>query len=347
MWERGAIVAAGAVLAWSGTAGAQLMIPDIRRDRVMLFDRVHGDVVDLNWITDTGAVGWSFNSPKEARVVGNEIWVSDQVEDAVQRFTMGRVFIASITQHFRPGVRLDNVRGFGDDGSRVYLTVLGNVAADRGVVMYDYTGAPVGFYPGSGSYFDAEPFGAAGGSLLVSSSTSGSIERWTNGVPGAPFATGLPQPQQINVMPDGSVITVSSNASPEVEGVYHFNADGSLRRFIATEGLKGQVGELTPRGAYQLGDGNYLLTTDVGVFRTVGGPGGGFALVQGSVDAQYIVAMPPPACPCDWNHNDVINSQDYFDFLVDFFSGTGDYNADGVVDTRDYFDFLTCFFAGC
>jgi hypothetical protein len=59
------------------------------------------------------------------------------------------------------------------------------------------------------------------------------------------------------------------------------------------------------------------------------------------------------ACPCDFNHDSVLNSQDFFDFLNCFFMpgcANADYNHDMVVNSQDFFDFLNCFFmppAGC
>ena len=55
-------------------------------------------------------------------------------------------------------------------------------------------------------------------------------------------------------------------------------------------------------------------------------------------------------CPCDWNHDGLVTSQDFFDFLSGFFVENADYNHDGQTNSQDYFDFLGCFFvrpAGC
>lgn len=54
--------------------------------------------------------------------------------------------------------------------------------------------------------------------------------------------------------------------------------------------------------------------------------------------------IPPPTCPCDWNHDNNVNSQDFFDFLVGFFAENADFNGNGVTDSQDFFDFITCFF---
>jgi len=59
------------------------------------------------------------------------------------------------------------------------------------------------------------------------------------------------------------------------------------------------------------------------------------------------ITEPPQPCPCDWNNDHTLNSQDFFDFLTDFFKNNGDFNGDGMTNSQDFFDFITCFFTGC
>jgi hypothetical protein len=52
-------------------------------------------------------------------------------------------------------------------------------------------------------------------------------------------------------------------------------------------------------------------------------------------------------CPANYNGKDGVNSQDFFDFLNDFFAGDADFNASGGTDSSDFFEFLEVFLAGC
>jgi hypothetical protein len=283
---------------------AQLMVPDSGPgDRVMLFSQVDGSLLDVNWITDIGAP-FVFTTPKEALVVNNQIWVADQVADAVHRFDLSRNFLGSITTlpAGLPVSNLDNLRGMGFDGSTVYLTLFHSNTAVRGVVKIDpVTATSTEFLPISpttNSLFDAEPFE---GDLLISNSTTNNIERRKTGDLSltSNFATGITFPQQVARMADNSVISTSTIAAAGVEGVYHHNPDGSLRRYINTEAIKASAGELVPRGAWLLDNGDYFVTTSIGVF-TVRPTGPGplqytFSPVLTGVDAQYVNVVPEPA----------------------------------------------------
>ncbi len=52
-------------------------------------------------------------------------------------------------------------------------------------------------------------------------------------------------------------------------------------------------------------------------------------------------------CPCDWNDDGALTSQDFFDFLASLFMMNADINGDGKTNSQDFFDFLACFFNTC
>ncbi|MGE3510302.1 MAG: GC-type dockerin domain-anchored protein [Vicinamibacterales bacterium] len=75
----------------------------------------------------------------------------------------------------------------------------------------------------------------------------------------------------------------------------------------------------------------------------------------------YLDGPPPPPCPADFNADSRINSQDFFDYLVAFFTAPpccnadpelicldpANFNHDHCVNSQDFFDFLAAFLAGC
>jgi len=342
------LTAALAAAVFAAPASAQLMIPDSGAgDRIMLFSKADGALLDLDWITDLSGE-FVFTTPKEAIVVNGEIWVSDQVVDAIHRFDRStRQFLGSITA-MSNGSNLDNVRGMGFDGTTVYIT---NAAptANRGIQMYSTDGTPTGFLPIPSSLFDVEPFGAE---LLIANEGVNAIQRWTpDGALLGNFATGVVFPQQVATMADGSILAVSSIASAGVEGVYHFNADGSLRAFIDTEVMKVQFGEHVPRGAWLLDDGGYLITTDRGVFKAMEIAPGTFVFLSivSGVNAQFIgeLTTDEEGCLADYNVDGQVNSNDISAFLSAWLDSVqngnliADFNLDGTVNSNDISAFLS------
>jgi hypothetical protein len=51
-------------------------------------------------------------------------------------------------------------------------------------------------------------------------------------------------------------------------------------------------------------------------------------------------------CLANWNGG-VLNAQDIFDFLNDWFAASADFNHSGATEIQDIFDFLNSWFAGC
>src|SRR5262249_21207617 len=73
-----------------------------------------------------------------------------------------------------------------------------------------------------------------------------------------------------------------------------------------------------------------------------------------SVMSTGSIALPgnPPNCPCEFNHDGVLTSSDFFDYLNAFFALdlSADFDGNGSVTSDDFFGFVNCFLtppAGC
>jgi len=269
-------------------ASAQVMIPDSSGDRIMLFDAYNGSLINADWLSDAGAPDWAFSTPKEALYVGSELWVADQIEDAVLRFDAGMNYIGSITGG--DGMVMDNVRSLGFDGSTIYVTNASG-AFDDAVIKYGTDGSYLGYFPvNSTSIFDAEPFM---GDLLVTDSSNSRVDRYTtDGALLGSFATGLAFPEQVVVLGDNSVIVSNAIDSSRVEGVWHYASDGSVIAYVDTA----PIGGPTVRGANLLGNGSYIISTSTGIYTAASDGAGGwnFAQVFAGASGQYVTFVPEP-----------------------------------------------------
>ncbi len=135
------------------------------------------------------------------------------------------------------------------------------------------------------------------------------------------------QPVSQSVLP-GSDVTFSVTASGQNPITFQW-----LRNDFPIEGATSRT--LTLRNVTEANNGTYTCE--------VANDCGGVT----SNPAVLFVGIP---CPCDWNNDGSLNSQDFFDFLTPFFTGTADFNSDGFTNSQDFFDFITCLFnppVGC
>jgi len=364
------------VLCCASLALAELLVTDRYRDSVHRFSSVDGSLVQLDFIVGAGP-GQALDSPMEALVVGDRIWLSDQNLDSVFRYTLTGQYV---DRFVGPAHQIDNIRGFDIVQGVLYLTNFGtaNGAPGPAIRRFDVaTGANLGTLtmPGSRSPWDVLAYGAR---LLVSDDTNIStnplldtaviwdIAQNPVGVfaSGSAGTNGLSLPKQMIALSNGRLL-VANNGTPRA--LLELNAAGQI---VASYPL----GTLRPNGLYELENGRiFIAGEDTGVL----GTNGVYTLdratgtltpillgnqVPGGLLPHYVnyYAPPPAVCPGDLNCDGAVDFDD-LDRLVEAFNYpggvgwphpncpwlSGDCNADGQVTFDDIDPFVARIGSSC
>jgi hypothetical protein len=136
----------------------------------------------------------------------------------------------------------------------------------------------------------------------------------------------------------------------QIVGTYQ--PGGQARVFVdgAPAEASTPAGGLTPNAAPFLVGGLLVGANPTGFFTGLIDDVQVYCGVLTDAQIQFLFDNPGaeiPRCPSNWNADCAVNSQDFFDYLTDFFDGNADFNMSGETNSQDFFDFLTAFFAGC
>ncbi len=244
---------------------------------VALFDPYSGALIDDNYIT-MGTSGIH----KHALQVGNEIWVSEQAAGIVRRYSLGGSFLGQIDEG-NVGQNLANIRGMGIVDGSVFVTHNGTTggAVGAALIQYDMNGNWIANHT-----VDASPFSVLdyNGQMLVGhQSGSLDIQAYDYNVNQLnPFHVGdISWVQQMSINAAGNVLAAGWSSN----GIYEYDSDGNQVGVIAAD---------SPRGVWELGNGNIMWSSAAGV-QIYDVNTGMNTTVLGNFNGQYIDSLVIPA----------------------------------------------------
>lgn len=241
---------------------AQQVIGVIQGDDVKLLDPTNGQIIDPSFI-DLSAQ--NPGTPKAVIQVGDEIWISQQIGDRIDRYDLDGQFIDDIGGQVANG-GLDNIKGMAViNNTEVWVTNAGtqNDAPGNAIVRIDFDGNILGnFSTGSDSSFDIVDNGS-GEAYISYIGTGTRIERrdYTGAILGDIVGTGVVNfIQQIDISSSGNVLaSVFSNntGSGNNSGVYNFSlSNGNILDYWADSQM---------RGVMELGNGDIIYSNSSGI----------------------------------------------------------------------------------
>jgi hypothetical protein len=331
-----------ALLAGSASAQDYILMPDSTSDTVQKFSAVDGSF--LSTVVTLNQPGGAL-TPIEAQVVGNEIWVSDQLQDNITAYDLATgAYIGVVVG---PAEGLDNVRGFEVADGKIWVTC-GAGTYNNQVPVFDQTTRAFLFAVSvGGGGFDAKLYN---GEILVSNITTHDIDRiGFDGTLLGKFvdSTGADQPldfpQQMYPLPDGSEVLVAEFSS--TREIFRFDSAGTLIESIDTAPQGGM------RGILRLANGDYMITNGAGAH--LYNPASGVVTVYSGGGRYLTLVSGAPACPPDFNGDGFLDFFDYDDYVTCFETNvcppgkTADFNNDSFVDFFDYDSYVEAFETGC
>lgn len=265
---------------------AQEQIAVIQEPFVVLLDPTDGSIDDPAFIDLTPL---NQGTPKDILQVNDEIWISDQIEDRIDRFDLSGTYISTISGG------LDNIKGMElVNNTEVWVTNAGtnNGAPGDAIVRFDLTGNNLGFYStGDDSSFDIIDTGTE---VYVSYIGSGSrIERldYNGAVLGNIVGTGVVtfiQQMEINTTDNTVYASVFSSNGSNVAGLYEFN--------IANGAIVNSWPEGSLRGVAQLANGNILISGGTNYGVKILDPSNGATTTLWTNSSQYFARVTLTPC---------------------------------------------------
>jgi len=281
-------VSAAIGVSMSATAGVvdYLAVVNSGANKVMLFDPHSGALVNDSWI-DLDPLG--AGTPQHALRVGSEIWVSDQLRDRIDRFSLGGAYLSTIGGNIEDG-GLDNIRGMRVVGNQVWVTNAGtqNGAPGNAIVRLGFDGSNLGNFAVDGSSWFISEYN---NELLISFSGAQSrIERYdASGTLLGNFNTPgeISFIQQTHAGSNGNLYAAAFSGGT-ASAVYEYD------QFGANLGAVAGTQPFGPRGVWELGNGDLMWTNGSGVWITDLLSGDTTQVAEGQFRFIELVSIPAP-----------------------------------------------------
>ncbi|MEL6811003.1 MAG: T9SS type A sorting domain-containing protein [Bacteroidota bacterium] len=269
---------------------AQERIVSLQEPFVVLLDPMDGTILDPEFI-DLSSL--SPGTPKAFIQVDDELWISDQLEDRIDRFDISGTYLGAIGGQVSDG-GLDNIRGMAVvNNTEVWVTNAGtnNGAPGDAVVRLDLDGNNLGFFATSGSTSTFDIIDVGGEVYLSYIGTTSKIERrdYSGNVLGNIVEEGVVQfIQQIeqNTGNNSIYAAVFSTLGGNSSGLYEFSeTDGAILNYWNEGNL---------RGVAALGNGNILVSNSSGV--SILDPNTGISTSISNESGQYFGRLDLAGC---------------------------------------------------